>query len=277
MNAAYGACESVPTTKRKGERMKLAIALLAAFAVTASTISPAQAVQQSPSGLEVRVTREGTGPIPRPGQVVVAHYVGTLSDGTRFDSSRESGDPIGFTLGRGQVIKGWDEAFARLRVGSTAVLTIPPELAYGAKQRGPIPPNSTLVFEVELLDVKDGSLGDTIEQAIEQGGLDVGLGRFAELRAMGFPGLYVDESQLNRVGYKFLKDGKLREAVAVLRLNAGLYPASSNVHDSLGEALAASGQKNAAIAEYRRALKLDPKAENARKMLEQLRAGQSGR
>ncbi len=257
--------------------MKLAIALLAAFAVTASTISPAQAVQQSPSGLEVRVTREGTGPIPRPGQVVVAHYVGTLSDGTRFDSSRESGDPIGFTLGRGQVIKGWDEAFARLRVGSTAVLTIPPELAYGAKQRGPIPPNSTLVFEVELLDVKDGSLGDTIEQAIEQGGLDVGLGRFAELRAKGFPGLYVDESQLNRVGYKFLKDGKLREAVAVLRLNARLYPASSNVHDSLGEALAASGRKKAAIAEYRRALKLDPKAENARKMLEQLRAGQSGK
>lgn len=255
--------------------MKLATALALAIAVTTSTAAIAQTEQQAPSGLEVKVTREGSGPFPRPGQVVVAHYVGTLSDGTRFDSSRESGEPIGFTLGRGQVIKGWDEAFAKLRVGSTALLTIPPELAYGSKQRGPIPPNSTLLFEVELLDVKDGSLGDTVEQSIEQYGLEAGLRHFAELRSKGYPGLYVDESQLNRVGYKLLKNGKPGEAVAVLRLNTKLYPASSNAHDSLGEALAASGQTKAAIAEYRRALKLDPKAENARKMLEQLRRGGS--
>ncbi|MDV3256887.1 MAG: FKBP-type peptidyl-prolyl cis-trans isomerase [Sphingomonas sp.] len=256
--------------------MKLAMVLAAALAATTSTAAITQSEQQAPGGLEVKVTREGTGPLPRPGQVVVAHYVGTLSDGTRFDSSRESGEPIGFTLGRGQVIKGWDEAFARLRVGSTALLTIPPELAYGSKQRGPIPPNSTLLFEVELLDVKDGSLGDTIEQTIDAKGLEAGLSHFAELRAKGFAGLYVDESQLNRVGYKFLRNGKLGEAVAILRLNSELYPASANVHDSLGEALAASGQRDAAIAEYRRALKLDPKAENARKMLEQLRRGRTG-
>ena len=83
------------------------------------------------------------------------HYVGTLTDGTKFDSSRDRGQGFDFKLGAGQVIKGWDQGVAGMKVGGVRKLTIPPELGYGARGYPPvIPPNSTLVFEVELLDVR---------------------------------------------------------------------------------------------------------------------------
>lgn len=106
------------------------------------------------SGLRYAITRQGTGPLAKPGQILMVHYTGTLADGTQFDSSRARKEPYSFELGRRQVIKGWDEGFALLHVGDQAVLIIPPKLAYGRSARGPIPANSTLKFEVELLDAK---------------------------------------------------------------------------------------------------------------------------
>jgi peptidylprolyl isomerase/FKBP-type peptidyl-prolyl cis-trans isomerase FkpA len=82
------------------------------------------------------------------------HYVGTLTDGREFDSSRKRGQPIDFKLGANQVILGWDEGITGMRVGQMRRLRIPPELAYGPRGRPGIPPNATLVFEVELMDVK---------------------------------------------------------------------------------------------------------------------------
>jgi peptidylprolyl isomerase len=112
-------------------------------------------VMKSASGVKVEVTKEGTGPLPRPGQTVTVHYTGRLTNGKKFDSSRDRGEPISFRLGAGQVIKGWDEGIALLKVGSRAVLTIPPHLGYGAKGAGGvIPPNAVLIFDVELLDAK---------------------------------------------------------------------------------------------------------------------------
>jgi FKBP-type peptidyl-prolyl cis-trans isomerase len=91
---------------------------------------------------------------PEAGQTVSVHYTGCLTDGTKFDSSVDRGQPFSFTLGRGEVIKGWDEGVAKMKVGDKAKLTIPPEKAYGDQGfPGAIPPNSTLVFEVELLGV----------------------------------------------------------------------------------------------------------------------------
>lgn len=97
----------------------------------------------------------GEGATAEHGQTVSVHYVGTLTDGTKFDSSRDRGQPFSFPLGQGRVIQGWDHGVAGMQVGGLRKLTIPPEEGYGARGTGGvIPPNATLVFEVELLDVK---------------------------------------------------------------------------------------------------------------------------
>jgi FKBP-type peptidyl-prolyl cis-trans isomerase len=96
----------------------------------------------------------GTGPAAQTGQTVSVHYTGWLLDGTKFDSSVDRGTPFEFTLGVGSVIQGWDEGVVGMQVGGKRMLTIPPELGYGSIDRGTIPPNSTLIFEVELLEIK---------------------------------------------------------------------------------------------------------------------------
>lgn len=106
----------------------------------------------TPSGLQYRDLEAGTGASPQSGQTVTVHYTGTLTDGTKFDSSRDRGQPFQFRLGVGQVIKGWDEGVATMKVGGRRELVIPPELGYGARGAGGvIPPNATLIFDVELL------------------------------------------------------------------------------------------------------------------------------
>lgn len=107
------------------------------------------------SGLRYIVIEEGTGPSPDSGQVVRVHYTGWLTSGEKFDSSRDRGEAFAFPLGQGNVIAGWDEGIDSLNVGGQARLIIPPELAYGAAARGPIPPNSTLIFDVELMGIEE--------------------------------------------------------------------------------------------------------------------------
>lgn len=106
------------------------------------------------SGLKIEDTVEGSGAEATTGQTVSVHYTGWLENGSKFDSSKDRNDPFRFRLGAGQVIRGWDEGVQGMKVGGTRKLTIPPQLGYGARGAGGvIPPNATLIFEVELLDI----------------------------------------------------------------------------------------------------------------------------
>lgn len=107
------------------------------------------------SGLKYTDVQVGTGAVAQAGKTVSVHYTGTLTDGKKFDSSLDRGQPITFPLGTGKVIKGWDEGIAGMKVGGKRRLVIPPDLGYGARGSAPvIPPNATLIFDVELMDVK---------------------------------------------------------------------------------------------------------------------------
>ncbi|MBD3297926.1 MAG: FKBP-type peptidyl-prolyl cis-trans isomerase [candidate division Zixibacteria bacterium] len=109
------------------------------------------------SGLKYIEVEVGEGASPESGDIIAAHYTGWLTDGTKFDSSRDRGQPLEFPVGQGRVIKGWDEGLLSMNVGGRRVLIIPPELGYGERGTpgGPIPPGATLVFDVELVDINE--------------------------------------------------------------------------------------------------------------------------
>ena len=143
--------------------MSLALASFAAFALSTSIATAEdkpKPMVKTASGLEYSDTVEGTGPAPKSGQTCVMHYTGWLREngtkGRKFDSSVDRGSPFEFPLGMGRVIKGWDEGVASMKVGGKRTLIIPAELGYGARGAGGvIPPNATLIFDVELLGVKN--------------------------------------------------------------------------------------------------------------------------
>ncbi|MEI9901602.1 MAG: FKBP-type peptidyl-prolyl cis-trans isomerase [Hyphomicrobium sp.] len=147
---------------RRGAAM--ALALFASLGTFVAVQSPAAMAQEgSPtvtsSGLILADTKVGSGAEAKPGNTCSMHYTGWLyengSKGAKFDSSLDRGEPFAFRLGQGQVIKGWDEGVAGMKVGGKRTLIIPAELGYGARGAGAaIPPNATLLFEVELLGVK---------------------------------------------------------------------------------------------------------------------------
>jgi peptidylprolyl isomerase len=123
----------------------------------ASTVSGATEGEERtlPGGLKLIDVKVGSGPMAEIGNTVAVHYTGRLTDGTKFDSSLDSGEPIRFPLGTDQIIQGWNEGIKGMRVGGKRKLTIPPAMGYGERGYPPvIPPNSTLVFDVELVDVK---------------------------------------------------------------------------------------------------------------------------
>ena len=144
---------------RAGVVAMLVVIVAAAGIAASAAPARAQPVTTTASGLGIIDTKVGTGPSPKPGQTVVVHYTGWLYEngkkGKKFDSSLDRGQPFEFPIGKGQVIAGWDEGVATMKVGGKRTLIIPPSLGYGANGAGGvIPPNATLIFDVELLGVK---------------------------------------------------------------------------------------------------------------------------
>ncbi len=135
-------------------------AITCVAAATPAAAQTAGATMTTPSGLKITDTKVGTGPTPRPGQTCVMHYTGWLYEngakGKKFNSSVDRNEPFEFKIGAHQVIAGWDEGVATMKVGGKRTLIIPPALGYGARGAGGvIPPNATLIFDVELLAVKN--------------------------------------------------------------------------------------------------------------------------
>jgi len=143
---------------------RIVLAAAAALALLVPSLATAQEEKdlkdvkwtKTPSGLQYSDSKEGKGDSPRTGQTVVVHYTGWLYEngakGKKFDSSRDRGQPFDFPIGRGMVIKGWDEGVATMKPGGRRLLLIPPDLGYGARGAGDvIPPNATLLFDVELI------------------------------------------------------------------------------------------------------------------------------
>jgi hypothetical protein len=226
------------------------------------------------SGLKYIINEKGNGAKAEPGMAVEVHYTGYLLDGKVFDSSRERGEPIDFTLGEGRVIKGWDEGIALMNVGDKLRLIIPSELAYGSREiPDVIPANSMLIFDVELMDVypPKTSIAEEMLEIILNSGIDAAKERYHQVK--GDTEKYnLKENQLNMLGYQLMQGGMITEAIEVLKLNVEAYPGSWNVYDSLGQAYLLNGDTEEAKKNYQRSLELNPDNKNAEQMLEKINA-----
>lgn len=162
----------------------------------------------TPSGVKIEWKQQGSGPKAEAGNLVSVHYTGRLTNDSVFDDSKKRGRPIRFTLGKGQVIPGWDEALTYLRKGDIARITIPPQMAYGDRDLGIIPPNSTLIFDVELVEVTPVSKPEPFQVA----GLDTttyesGLKMIVVKKGQGLTATAGDKVSVHYSGY--FTDGRM--------------------------------------------------------------------
>ncbi len=252
--------------------MKFLFICLLIGCITLPLSAQAQDTVTTASGLKYTIIKKGKGRKAEQGEFILAHYTGTLTDGTEFDSSRKRGQFFVFQLGKKQVIKGWDEGFALLHVGDRAVFIIPPELGYGDRGAGSdIGPGATLIFDVELVDIKSATLGSVLTEEFEKNGRDHAVTTFKKLKAEKYGDLYVNEDDMNRLGYSLLQKNKIDDAIAAFQMYVETFPDSFNAYDSLGEAYKAAGNKELSIKNYEYSLKLNPENENAVIMLKELR------
>ena len=267
------AAQSKPAAQTKPKPAPPKAAVKRTVRPAAKPALPAQLGVTTPSGLTYVITSRAKGRRPKSGETVLVHYTGTLTDGTKFDSSQDRKEPIAFPLGRGAVIKGWDEGIAQLGVGDSAVLIVPPQLGYGAKGAGGvIPPDATLVFVVTLVDIKGEALSEVLLKVIDERGIEAAVAEYRSLKTRGFGDLYTNEEDTNTLGYRLLGRKRVAEAIEILKLNVEAYPASANVYDSLAEAYFVAGDTALAIQHYEKSLSLDPANANAAMMLKKLKA-----
>jgi tetratricopeptide (TPR) repeat protein len=262
--------------------MKLNLLLLSIiFGVSLNGVSQTHDTIITESGLKYFYTQHGNGPETKSEWLIIAHYIGSFPDGKVFDSSRKRNAYFTFQLDADHVIKGMIEGVSLLRVGDRVTLIIPPDLAYGEKGAGKIiPPKSTLVFDLEIIDQKEHSLDLVLSEILfapNSNPLDSTihdkemLEAYKKMKKDDFGDVYEDENTLNSLGYRILNTHP-EIAVEIFKLNVKAYPKSSNAYDSLGEGYVLTGDNKKAIKNYEKSLKLDPSNSNAEKMIKNLRA-----
>ncbi len=208
------------------------------------------------SGLMYKFTQLGAGPQPQTGDLMVIHGIGNLADGKEFWNTRTDGSPYEYTLGVDSVIRGFSEGMRHVREGDRIIITMKPELAYGARERTGIPANSTLTFDYEILAVKPQSFVRLMRDAIAEGTVDDAI---AKVKATpNLKDYYVSASSIqSAAGAANRKEPGSNEKV--LALGITLLPNAYQLHQGLGRSQATRGDKPAAIKSYETALKLNPK------------------
>ena len=225
------------------------------------------------SGLKYYIVEKGDGEKVQDGKEVTLHGIGTLVNGEVFWETRESNSPFHFITGTNSVIKGVEEGVSKMRVGDRWIFILPPEIAYGAKNRDPIPPNSTLIFDYEILDVTNPkkTIVDTLHKIIDAESIDNALDLYWKLKAENEVYNFRAD-QLNGLGYKLMSEKKLEASKAVMELNTKEYPNDFNTWDSLGEIYMLLGEDKLAIQSYEKSLELFSENTNATKMIKKIKA-----
>jgi peptidylprolyl isomerase len=252
---------------------KYFVLLIILFAVNISFSRVVEDTVTTPSGLKYIVKQNSGGSPTVPGMMAIVHYDGYLLDGKKFDSSRDRSEPFEFELGAGQVIKGWDEGVALMKIGDKYRFIIPSNLAYGSKGAGKvIPPDATLVFDVEVLGIDKvrKSIASEMLAITFEKNVDEAIKRYYEVKAAGSDEYNMKENELNVLGYDLLQGQRNADAIKIFELNVKEFPNSANAYDSLGEGCMIDGKKELAIAYYKKSLELNPNNDNAKKMLQEL-------
>ena len=227
------------------------------------------------SGLKYYIVQQGEGEKVELGKEVTLHGIGTFENGEVFWETRESNSPFHFITGTNSVIKGVEEGVSKMRVGDRWIFIVPPDLAYGDKQRGPIPPNSTLIFDYEVLGVSDPkkAIDDTLYTIISKDGIDKALDLYWDLKQKD-DNYNFRADQLNALGYKLMNEKNLDASLAVFKLNVKEHPDNFNVWDSLGEIYMNMGENELAIESYKKSLELYSKNTNAAEMIKKIEANE---
>jgi hypothetical protein len=212
------------------------------------------------SGLKYLFTQRGQGPAPEPGDFMIIHGIGIHVDGTEFWNTRTDGAPWEYTPGIDRVIAGTEEVMKSVREGDRVIVVMKPELAYGDRDRAGIPPNSTLIFDYEVMKVAKRTVARVLREGLESGTVDEAIAR-----ARALPDLadhFANPGSILAVARSVGREAPA-EGEKILAFGLTLLPDSYALHDALGRAEAQRGAVQDAIRSYEEALRLNPRATNA--------------
>lgn len=259
--------------KSKHIHMKtLAVTLVLAILTGSGLWAQSNDTITTASGLKYIIVKKGNGAPAEPGKEIGIHGIGTFTNGEIFWETRTTNFPFYYVADANQVIKGCEEGVQLMHVGDRYIFIMPPELAYGSRKRDPIPPNSTLIFDYELVSVEDPKppVADTLYQAMNASGLKYTKELYHKLKETSFNAYNFREDQLVDLAYKLRKDKKYKEALAFLEMNLALFPQSAYTFYGYGDVYNDMGDNTKALDYFEKSLTLDPHNKSLQMKIEEL-------